>query len=68
MKSLRAKRFHTENLQQMKKQRLKNRTLMKETVMQYEETSEKTQELDFFNLPYKTLSVKKKNEVCLTDE
>lgn len=41
---------------------------MKETVMQYEETSEKTQELDFFNLPYKTLSVKKKNEVCLTDE
>lgn len=42
--------------------------LMKETVVQYEDTVEKSEEFNFFNLPYKTLSVNKKNEVELTDE
>ncbi len=42
--------------------------LMKEIVIQYEDTSEKTQEFDFFNLTYKSLSIDKKNEVELTDE
>lgn len=42
--------------------------LMKETVMKFEDTSEKAQEFDFFNLPYKALSTNKTNEVELTDE
>lgn len=43
-------------------------SLMNETVLEYEDTDEKTEEFDFFNLPYKTLSVNKKNEVELTNE
>lgn len=50
------------------KQAEKIGAIMKKTVLQYENTAEKTQEFDFFNLPYKSLSVNKKNEVWLTDD
>ena len=42
--------------------------LMEKTILKYENTNEKAEEFDFFNLPYKTLSVHKKNEVALTEE